>query len=152
MWQRCGGQSTALLLFLIQRVKINSEFWEEERPRCQESQNLPFSSSVWSASPARRSGRGESSTVPPRLPPVSRLSSHSARSLARWLRGALGTHLLLSPALRFHVAHQSSLTVYVWPTRVHLRNSIQIKLKLDLPLSFPLDRFWCFPVSTVRVS
>lgn len=39
MWQQCAAwQSTGLILFLIQRVKIDSEFWAETRPWCQEFQ------------------------------------------------------------------------------------------------------------------
>lgn len=49
MWPRRGA-CTGLLL-LIQQVKINPGFRAEERLRCQESQNLPFSSSVWSSAP-----------------------------------------------------------------------------------------------------
>ena len=68
MWPRRGaGRSTGLLLLLIQQVKINPGFRAEERPRCQESQNLPFSSSVWSSAPPGTQDARKVQELRPRL-------------------------------------------------------------------------------------
>lgn len=65
-WPRCGaGRSTGILL-PIQRVKMSPGF-RAERPGCQEPQNLPFSSSVWSSAPPGSQDAKKVQELRPRL-------------------------------------------------------------------------------------
>lgn len=100
--------------------------------RCQEKFHGVTLASSW-----RRRGHGRGFHRRPRL----------------WLRWrlALATHLLLSPVLRFHVAHKSFLSLCV-ATSARLREFYSNRTSTGPAPQCLLDHFWCFILKTVVLS